>query len=229
MTSDIKQFFTSIYADRGFKGVTGKDSLSGPGSEGEFAEIKKRFLLDIVWRYEIKKVLDVGCGDFYWMRDIVKIFDTYHGIDIVESVIEENTKNFSDKRVSFECCNILEDGLSLCRHLSWSRPTDLILCFDVFLHLLDDEIHQLLEQLRANSKDWRYLAITNLHECRDTIQPKSRWERINVQYFAPELFTKQPISINQKPVFTFVEQVPIGNEHLYLELWTNSTTKKDGV
>ena len=39
---------------------------------------------------KIKKILDIGCGDFNWMSNLLKDieFDSYLGLDIVKKLVE---------------------------------------------------------------------------------------------------------------------------------------------
>ena len=160
---NIKEYFTNIYKTKGFGG---KESVSGPGSEGEFAKIKKEFFCKIVTEYPIGSVLDLGCGDLHWMQDALRILPFYIGVDIVQSLIENNTKKFGRKNVGFQCMNITKPGNRF--------HVDIILCLDVFLHLLDVEVKQLLANLR--NSEWRYLLITTDRSAIET-KEDTRWRR----------------------------------------------------
>ncbi len=64
-----------------------EESVSGPGSTSDATAQIRAALPDIFRRLEIKSVLDAGCGDLNWMRQLDYQFEHYVGIDVVEPLI----------------------------------------------------------------------------------------------------------------------------------------------
>ena len=96
---------------------------------------------------KIKRFVDAPCGDFNWMRLVVKEIELdYTGLDIVPSVIETNVKKFSDVNTNFAVLNICEDDIPAC---------DMIMVRDCLFHLSFEDINKFLKkslkERRANS------------------------------------------------------------------------------
>jgi 2-polyprenyl-3-methyl-5-hydroxy-6-metoxy-1,4-benzoquinol methylase len=178
-----RQYFTTMYEGNRWKG---KRSRSGAGSEGVFAEQKVTLLKDLAERYGIRTMLDLGCGDFFWMREIAPCLERYHGIDVVEPLIAANRDRFGSPTITFECLDIA----SAEREQSHDPPADgeiqsydLVICFDVIGHLLNPEVDRLLEFVLHPGRG-KYLLLTNRRDEaseRYLTRPKTRHEGINVQ------------------------------------------------
>lgn len=136
---ECEEIFTRIYQEGNWK----KDSLgkgtSGPGStlpEG-FPFV---FLLNLfLSTHTIQSVVDVGCGDWVLARHICWGSRNYIGIDIVKTLIETNTMNYSSSSIDFALLDITQKTLP---------PADLLICKDVFIHLPLKDIFFCLNQLQ---------------------------------------------------------------------------------
>src|SRR5271163_2602257 len=99
---DAAEIFSSIYADRVWVMHKDQHSLSGAGSTqlatGELVVRLSEFLKDV----DCQRLVDVGCGDFNWMRNVEGDFD-YLGIDVVAQVIETNNATYGTDRRRFVC------------------------------------------------------------------------------------------------------------------------------
>ena len=71
-----KEVFTNIYENYGF-GST--ESRSGPGSTLEETKVLREKIRSLVIEKNIKSVVDIPCGDFHWMKEIVSSFESYTG------------------------------------------------------------------------------------------------------------------------------------------------------
>lgn len=100
------------------------ESVSGPGSSlWSTTEIRIR-LPHVLRELGVRSLLDAGCGDFNWMRDVPLDVD-YVGCDVVPELIAQNTQRYANPRRRFECLDFTTAPL----------PTsDLILCRDCFGH-----------------------------------------------------------------------------------------------
>ena len=170
-------YFTKVYVGNLWRG---ESSRSGPGSEGAFAEQKIDLLQDLIERHGVRSILDIGCGDFFWMQRIAGAVDRYHGIDVVEPLIERNRERFASKSVTFECVDLTADGA---RSEVEGEPFDLVVCFDVIGHLLNPEVDRLLDFVISRSGAKLFL-VTNRRDENSELylsRPKTRHEGINVQ------------------------------------------------
>ena len=101
--------FTKIYNDNIW---LSDESRSGEGSELEFTQNLRTHLPRLFQTYQIKTFLDAPCGDFNWMRHVVKDTGiTYIGGDIVKEMVAKLNETDSDARVSFQHLNIIQDAL----------------------------------------------------------------------------------------------------------------------
>ena len=79
--------------------------VSGPGSLPGSVQTKNIIdNLDLfIKKNNIQSMLDMPCGDFSWMQDLIKKNNSinYTGYDIVEDIISYNSKKYSKNNVSF--------------------------------------------------------------------------------------------------------------------------------
>ena len=75
----MEQIFRKIYSTNEWGA---KSSRSGPGSEIEMTTNIRRELPLLIEKYGIKSVVDIPCGDFNWMKEIVHLLPNYIGGDI---------------------------------------------------------------------------------------------------------------------------------------------------
>jgi hypothetical protein len=143
-----RERFSAIY-DRGLwqhsdAAVPG----SGQGSSLEVTTTLRTELPTILNLLGVKVLIDLGCGDFTWMRTL-SLEQKYIGVDVVPSVVEANMANFSDAKRSFICLDVAEDDLP---------DGDAILCREVLFHLSFEDICAVLRN--CNKKPRRYLMTT---------------------------------------------------------------------
>jgi SAM-dependent methyltransferase len=74
--------FDDIYRENRWNGI---ESLSGPGSGDSATREPARALVALVEELSIQSVLDIGCGDGYWMPDL----PGYIGCDLSAVAIEQ--------------------------------------------------------------------------------------------------------------------------------------------
>lgn len=83
--------FSDIYRENRWNGV---ESRSGPGS-GEAATVHlRKAIAELVENLGVRTVLDVGCGDGYWMPDL----PGYTGIDVAPEAIRLARKRHPERR-----------------------------------------------------------------------------------------------------------------------------------
>jgi SAM-dependent methyltransferase len=129
--------FSDIY-ERGEWGVDeNKKGNSGTGSSPQNARMYIAYLQNYLNENNIHSVVDLGCGDWRVGREINWEKIQYLGIDVVESVINQNVKNYASANIAF----IKADGTE------YNLPAaDLLICKDVFQHLPYKDIQNILKQ-----------------------------------------------------------------------------------
>lgn len=141
---DAEAIFSNIYKKNIWK--TG----SGPGSCPKVTDQYRATLIDLITDLKIKTILDYGCGDWQFSHLILweQLVDSYLGVDIVQSVINENNKNYKTLKINFQ--TITEE---------YQFPkVDLIVCKDVLQHLPNNQVDQILKKMINCSK---FMVITN--------------------------------------------------------------------
>lgn len=141
---NAEAIFSNIYKKNIWK--TG----SGPGSSPKVTDQYRATLIDLITDLKIKTILDYGCGDWQFSHLIPweQLVDSYLGVDIVQSVINENNKNYKTLKINFQ--TITEE---------YQFPkVDLIICKDVLQHLPNNQIDQILKKMVNCSK---FMVITN--------------------------------------------------------------------
>ncbi|MBQ9245768.1 class I SAM-dependent methyltransferase [bacterium] len=132
----------------------GRQSVSGRGSESTSVENILKTLPKLFKALEIKTIVDIPCGDYYWMNQLGFEFENYIGIDIVEELINENNKKYSNNKTTFICADIIKDKIP---------KADLILCRDCFIHLSFENILKALQNIK-NSDSKYFLTTTYISE-----------------------------------------------------------------
>jgi SAM-dependent methyltransferase len=123
------------------------ESVSGPGSNRQATAAIRQQLPALFTGLGIRNVLDAACGDFGWMKEIVRHSHlTYVGCDIVPELVAENNRRYGDDAIEFRVCDITRAGSI--------RRADLILARDVLVHLSHYGINRALKNFRASGSTW---------------------------------------------------------------------------
>jgi len=145
-----EEFWNKVYRDNLF-GWWGAESKSGAGSEGENAAKKMNVLSECVYKYGCKKILDIGCGDFNWIRSISNNLDLYYGIDIMRDLVKYLKMRFGSSKIQFDYADIAahdcQVGLS-----EKVQSVDLIVLLDILGHMTNTEINSTAEFLFKSGK-----------------------------------------------------------------------------
>jgi SAM-dependent methyltransferase len=136
-----KEVFTNIYENYGF-GST--ESRSGPGSTLEETKVLREKIRSLVIEKNIKSVVDIPCGDFHWMKEIVSSFESYTGGDIVDEAIKTNNEKYSSSNINFINFDLINNPIP---------DADLLIVRDVIGHLpLEDGKKVIKNILKSNCK-----------------------------------------------------------------------------
>lgn len=86
------------------------ESRSGDGSTLRNTENLRSLLSEIISDWNVESIVDIACGDFNWMSDLMKDLDIkYLGLDIVPSVIEDNIEKHGSKQIDFKVANVIRE------------------------------------------------------------------------------------------------------------------------
>ena len=128
----MKNEFTNIYE----KELWGRGKGSGAGSRPKFNAPYITFLENFLRDNNIKSVIDFGCGDWQFNRYVDWGSVDYLGLDIVDTVIEDNKKQFS--QYSF---------VSDTDVFKYLEGREFIIIKDVIMHWPNEEILSFLDKL----------------------------------------------------------------------------------
>lgn len=160
--------FTEFYLSNRWGGSV---SLSGAGSDLDQTRVVRRELPVILRELGVRTILDVPCGDFYWMSKIDLTGIEYIGADIVELLIEENTKKYAGDSVRFQTLDILSSHIP---------KVDLIFCRDCLVHLSYRDIAIALSRI-CESESTYLLTTTFPNRTKNRDIATGQWRPINLE------------------------------------------------
>ena len=109
----------------------------------------RRALPPLLGRLGVRSLLDAGCGDFNWMRELVSALDRYTGVDLIAELIESNRRCYQSERREFHCLDFAEADLP---------RADMVLCRDTLVHYSLSGAKTVLRNLQRTGS--RYLLAT---------------------------------------------------------------------
>ena len=148
--SQLPQVFSSIYENRVWIEERGQLSLSGAGSTADATRSIGVALSRFLKETGCKRLVDIGCGDFSWMRDVEGDFE-YLGIDVVPSLVENNNRIYGSTRRRFVCLDVTSQPIE--------RWGDVAICREVLFHLSLKNAQGLLRHIKK--ADFRHVLLTN--------------------------------------------------------------------
>ena len=177
----------------------GSESSSGPGSSLHATAAIRAALPALIEKYSAQSILDVPCGDFNWMAEVLKSMPTvkYTGGDILPDLIKRNAKRWPG--YTFVELDITSSELP---------QADLILVRDCLVHFsLVDTMPALGNIQKAGFK---YLLMTNFSTEREyRYLETGQWQPVN--------FTLPPFSL-PPPVYA-INEGNSGHPDKELALW----------
>lgn len=162
--------FRDIYDKRAWRG---RESASGRGSDSDQTRVLRERLPGVIGELGVRSLLDLPCGDFHWMRDVVSATQdlSYVGADIVEALVHSNGAAYGANEIEFRHLNLLHDQLP---------PADMLFCRDCLVHLSEADIRLALANILRSS--FTYVALTTFPD-RDSNRDiaTGRWRPLNLQ------------------------------------------------
>jgi len=141
-----QEIFADIYRANRWGGDGGAFH-SGTGSSSEHAQRYAAFVNEFVRDRGVRRIVDLGCGDYTVGARLQASGAEYVGVDIVPELVARNEREFGSLRVSFRCLDIIEHELP---------PGDLCLVRQVLQHLSNEQIARVLRNLDR----YRYVLVT---------------------------------------------------------------------
>jgi len=186
--SELKTTFEQIYEHWGFGG---SESRSGPGSSLEETETIRNAIKKLVKEKNIRTVIDIPCGDFNWMKDIVYSFEKYTGGDIVKQAIIDN-KKYANDIISF-----MEFDLAGTEEIP---EADLLIVRDVIGHLpLTHGVEALENILRSKCK---YLLSTSWVNVNNKEYYKTHKNKdVSIGRFYPVCLQSEPFNLPEPELY----------------------------
>lgn len=131
------------------------ESLSGSGSSLYQTKNIRQRIKELVNFYHINSIADIPCGDFNWMKAINFGSCQYIGCDIIEPLIEDNIKKYSDSNHFF---------INLDCRVHALPYAELIICRDLLVHLSIEDIFKALKNFKKSGA--KYLLTTTFSNIR---------------------------------------------------------------
>ena len=147
----MKSIFSNIY-EKDQWNMGQNESKSGLGSTLNFTENIRNELVRLIRKDDIKSMIDVSCGDWNWMKLIRNDLCDYTGIDIVDSIVKNNTHLYANEKTRFYC----SDFLTILRAVP-ANSVDLILCRHTCEHLPTNYNLEFIQECKRITK---YLLLT---------------------------------------------------------------------
>ena len=163
------------------------ESVSGPGSGLARTALFRERIPPLLAEIGAKSLLDAGCGDFNWMKELKPPGEQYIGIDIVSELITHNIQKFGRAGRRFI------HGDILCYDLP---KVDVILCRDCLVHFSFGHVWAALRNFKKSGSD--YLLATTFIDRADNFckyaastDYRSHADRVEEQ---PEVLTEHSFS-----------------------------------
>jgi len=179
----MEKIFNQIYRENIWN-----DPFSRSGTGSNLVQTQKiRIAIPaIIEKYGIKSFLDIPCGDFFWMKEIQptlsKILNSYIGGDIVEDLIEQNTRQFSNSKFKFVFFDIQNSLLP---------RADVVFCRDCLVHFSYEDIFKAVHNIKKSQS--KYLLTTTFPRRKNRNIITGAWLPINLQNFP--FYFRKPLEI----------------------------------
>lgn len=188
-----KIIFNSIYQSKHwvqYKNISTERfiSISGHGSNINTDQSNNLIssLSEFIKNYQINSLLDMPCGDFLWMNELLKKNNIikYLGIDIVDEIIKKNKIKYENEKIKFSNFDIIS--------FNTKENFDLVFMRDFFIHINNTDIKTILKNLQNMNINYFAFENYNIKKNEDVITGRHR--KINLKL--------EPFSLGD-PIFYF--------------------------
>lgn len=149
-TTGYKETFSHIYAKNLWGG---RQWYSGSGSHDEtIIHPYIRLLIDLIKNNDISSIVDIGCGDFNIMQQVLadcSEVTSYVGIDVVDGLVARNQRKFGSDSIRFVSLDASDETIKL-------PKAELCIIRQVLQHLDNAAIRRVVAKLQA----YRYVLVT---------------------------------------------------------------------
>lgn len=199
---EMDTVFTRIYSENAWRDP---ESVSGEGSNKAYTKVIRAQLPGLLNELGVKSILDIPCGDFYWMKELDLEVDSYIGADIVAELIRQNNAHYARagaRKKTFIKLDVTRDDLP---------QVDLVFCRDCLVHLSSRDVLKALNNIKRSGS--KYLLTTTFpgHSKNNDI--------ITGQW--------RPINLRSEP-FNFSEPLKVINEN-YMGMQGQYSDKSMGL
>jgi GT2 family glycosyltransferase len=181
----LPDLFTRVY-DGNYWGNA--QSRSGSGSDlSQTAQIRVQ-IPALIRDLRIESILDIPCGDFFWMKECDLGIETdYIGADIVPGITADLNGRYGTALRRFMVLDLTKDPLP---------KVDLVLCRDVLVHFSFAHIRSALANLKRSGSTYLLTTTFTARSENLDIATGGDWRPLNLQ-IAPFAFPKPLRLINE--------------------------------
>ena len=147
-----------------------EESRSGYGSNTSQTAAIRAALPLLLDEIKCGSLLDIPCGDFNWMSRIQLNAD-YIGADIVDELIEKNSRVYQCEGRSFEKLDLISDPLP---------RVDVVLCRDCLVHFSLPDSLKAISNIKRSGASY-LLATTFIGRKTNEYIPTGGWRPINLE------------------------------------------------
>lgn len=196
----LEEVFTEIYSKNIWGGKPGT-FYSGSGTENPNTKIYISELKRLISEKGIQEILDIGCGDFTIMHQVIQQTNiSYQGVDVVAPLITDLQGKYATERVKFTVLNAVSDPLP---------KADLVTIRQVLQHLNNDQIQSVLNKVSK----FKYALITEHVPIGKSVEPnidKIAGPHIRMRVNSGVFIDQPPFSMkNVKVLFEYREDDPV--------------------
>lgn len=147
----MRGIFSELYENDAWKLFLGGDgeskpvSRSGSGSDLTQTTALRRELPGLISRLGVRSLLDMPCGDFYWMSKVELGVDSYLGADVVPEVVEQNKRNYQGPGRDFLVLDITQSQIP---------QVDMVFSRDCLVHFSDADIRGALANIKRSGSTY---------------------------------------------------------------------------
>jgi SAM-dependent methyltransferase len=179
-----RRAFTTIY-ERNLWGAG--ETVSGDGSTLEFSASLREVLPRLFEELGAESLVDVGCGDFHWMKAVELNGTRYIGVDVVEPLIKRNVQLYSSETHTFVIADVTKDRIPI---------ADIAFCRHCLFHLSNRQVNRVIRNLKNTGSKYLLATTSSLVTNNVDIWPGS-FRPINLEI--PPFNLPKPIRILDDP------------------------------